>query len=62
MLEGKPELTDRAEDDVRAMIRAVTRIQQSGGDLRPQIRAWRDYVASFRGTGELVQSFNALLQ
>ncbi len=47
------EYASKAEPEVRLFLRAAERVQKAGGDLRPQLRAWRDLVKSARGLGGL---------
>ena len=43
----------KAEPEVLLFLRGAERVQKAGGDLRPQLRAWRDLVKSARGPGGL---------
>ena len=50
---GSKQLDERSYADVRDLIRAAIRIQNSGGDLTPQLEAWRRFLARFRNTADL---------
>jgi len=50
---GANRLSDRSYADVRDIIRAAIRIRKGGGDLTPQLEAWRRYLARFRNTADL---------
>ena len=47
------QLGERSYADVRDVIRAAIRIQNGGGDLTPQLEAWRRYLRRFRNTTDL---------
>jgi hypothetical protein len=47
------QLGERSYADVRDVIRAAIRIQAGGGDLTPQLEAWRRYLKRFRNTADL---------
>lgn len=47
------QLSERSYADVRDVIRAAIRIQNGGGDLTPQLEAWRRYLTRFRNTADL---------
>ena len=50
---GSKQLDERSYADVRDLIRAAIRIQNGGGDLTPQLEAWRRYLTRFRNTADL---------
>ena len=51
---GSDQISERSYADIRDIIRAATRIQKGGGDLTPQMEAWRSYLKRFKNTAELV--------
>ena len=54
-------LSDRSYDDIRDLIRAGVRIQKGGGDLAPQMLAWRNYLKKFKNAAELVAEIDKAL-
>jgi hypothetical protein len=50
---GSNQLGERSYADVRDVIRAAIRIQNGGGDLTPQLEAWRRYLTRFRNSADL---------
>ena len=50
-----------SDSDIRDIIRAAIRIQKGGGDLRPQMEAWRSYLKRFKNTAELVAEIDQTL-
>ena len=50
---GSNQLGERSYADVRDVLRAAIRIQNGGGDLMPQLEAWRRYLTRFRNTADL---------
>ena len=48
------QLGERSYADIRDIVRAAIRIQNGGGDLTPQLDAWRRYLKRFRNTADLV--------
>jgi hypothetical protein len=47
-------LDERSYADIRDIIRAAIRIQSGGGDLTPQLEAWRRYLKRFGNAADLV--------
>ena len=47
------EYAAKSEPEVRMFMRGAAKIQQAGGDLRPQLQAWYDLVKPARGLGGL---------
>jgi len=58
---GSDQISERSYADIRDIIRAATRIQKGGGDLRPQMEAWRSYLKRFKNTPELVAELDQTL-
>jgi hypothetical protein len=58
---GSDRLSDRSSADIRDIIRAEARIQKGGGELAPQMQAWRSYLGRFKNTGELVAEIDKTL-
>ena len=54
-------LSERSHADIRDIIRAASRIQTGGGDLAPQMEAWRSYLKRFKNTGELAAEIDRTL-
>jgi hypothetical protein len=50
---GSDRIGERSYDDIKDILRAETRVRQGGGDLSPQMRAWRSYLERFKNTAEL---------
>jgi hypothetical protein len=59
---GSDQISERSYADIRDIIRAATRIQKGGGDLRPQMEAWRSYLKRFKNTAELVAEIDQTLR
>ena len=51
---GSDQISERSYADIRDIIRAAARIQKGGGDLTPQMEAWRSYLKRFKNTADLV--------
>ena len=51
---GSNQLGERSYADVRDVIRAAIRIQNGGGDLTPQLEAWRRYLKRLSNTADLI--------
>jgi hypothetical protein len=51
---GSNQLGERSYADIRDVIRAAIRIQNGGGDLTPQLEAWRRYLKRFSNTADLI--------
>ena len=58
---GTDQISERSYADIRDIIRAATRIQKGGGDLTPQMEAWRSYLKRFKNTAELVAEIDQTL-
>jgi len=58
---GSDQLSERSYADIRDIIRAASRIQSGGGDLTPQLEAWRQYLKRFRNTADLVATIDQTL-
>ena len=58
---GSDQISERSYADIQDIIRAATRIQKGGGDLRPQMEAWRSYLKRFKNTAELVAEIDRTL-
>ena len=58
---GSDQISERSYADIRDIIRAATRIQKGGGDLTPQMEAWRSYLKRFKNTAELVAEIDQTL-
>jgi hypothetical protein len=48
------QLSERSYSDIQDIIRAATKIQKGGGDLKPQLEKWQSYLKRFKNTSELV--------
>ena len=58
---GSDRLGERSYADIRDILRAEARIHKGGGDLAPQMAAWRSYLKRFKNTGELVTEIDQTL-
>jgi hypothetical protein len=58
---GSDQISERSYADIRDIIRAAIRIQKAGGDLTPQMKAWRSYLKRFKNTAELVAEIDQTL-
>ena len=58
---GRDKISDRDYDDIRDLIRAAARIQKGGGELAPQMLAWRNYLERFKNAAELVAEIDKAL-
>lgn len=58
---GSDRLSDRSYADVRDAIRAAIRIHSGGGDLTPQLQAWRRYLARMKNAGDLLAPIDQAL-
>jgi len=58
---GSERLSERSYSDIRDIIRAEARIQKGGGDLAPQMEAWRSYLKRFKNTADLVTEIDQTL-
>jgi hypothetical protein len=58
---GSDQISERSYADIRDIIRAATRIQKGGGNLTPQMEAWRSYLKRFKNTAELVAEIDQIL-
>jgi hypothetical protein len=52
------QISERSYSDIKDLIGAATRIQKGGGDLTPQLKRWRSYLAGFKNTSELVSEID----
>jgi hypothetical protein len=55
---GSDQISERSYSDIKDLIGAATRIQKGGGDLTPQLKRWRSYLAGFKNTSELVSEID----
>jgi len=55
---GSDQISDRSYSDIKDIIGAATRIQKGGGDLTPQLKRWRSYLAGFKNTAELLSEID----
>ena len=55
------QLDERSYSDVRDITRAAIRIQNGGGNLTPQLEAWRRYLARFKNTTDLAAPIDQTL-
>jgi len=51
---GSNQLSERSRADIGDILRAAIRIQNGGGDVRPQLEAWRSYLKRFKNTSDLL--------
>jgi hypothetical protein len=58
---GSDQLSERAYADVRDATRAAIRIHTGGGDLTPQLEAWRRYLARFKNASDLLAPIDQAL-
>jgi hypothetical protein len=58
---GSDQISERSYADIRDIILAATRIQKGGGNLTPQMEAWRSYLKRFKNTAELVVEIDQTL-
>lgn len=57
------QISDRTYADVKDILRAESRVHKGGGDLAPQMEAWRSYLKRFKNTTELTAQIDqALMQ
>lgn len=55
------QLSERSYSDIQDIIRAATKIQKGGGDLKPQLEKWKSYLKRFKNTSELVAEIDQAL-
>ena len=55
------EYAAKYEFELRSLFTAAGRIQKAGGDLRPQLEAWRDLLKQARGLGGVASYVRAIL-
>jgi hypothetical protein len=55
------QLSERSYSDIQDIIRAATKIQKGGGDLKPQLEKWKSYLKRFKNTSELVTEIDRAL-
>jgi len=53
LLKGESRFSDRGRETASSLLAAAARVQKSGGDLRPQTTAWRDYLSKFSNASDL---------
>jgi hypothetical protein len=55
LLKQESKFSDRGREDATSLLAAAARVQKSGGDLRAQAAAWRDYLSKFSNATDLAR-------
>jgi hypothetical protein len=61
MLQNQTSLSDRSRQDATVLLTAAARLHKNGGNLQPQIAAWRDFLRAFKDSEDLVRKADEIL-
>lgn len=62
VIRNETTLTERARQDATALFAAAARLQKAGGNLKPQVTAWRDYLRTFQNASDLKHAADEILR